>query len=289
MGAEHTVNSVLDGTILCRACGRGFRGITHTHLVRRHGYDPEHPLLEYRGRYHVRGFLCRQSQEKKIEHIRRAADRRRKWTRQTVVAEIRRRDRAGEPLNSWSATRRRGIPCRVIQAYFGSWEAAVRAAGIRREVRRQLRWGRARVLAELRRRRRAGESLTQSVVMRRDPRLFGIATYYYRTWRRALAAAGIRSVKDIFKHGRWSRSTIVAEIRRRFRAGRSLTTARVMEDDSPLCRAALYHIGSWSRAVDAAGFDYATFRHKQGSKRPTQKARPACRCCRIQTARGEDR
>ena len=62
----------------------------------------------------------------------RRSERIRKWSRERIVAEIRRLQRAGEDL-SWGVMERKYQPlcaAAVKRCYFGSWSAALAAAGI---------------------------------------------------------------------------------------------------------------------------------------------------------------
>lgn len=78
---------------------------------------------------------------------RRRSERIRKWSREKIVAEIRRLHEAGEDL-SWGVMERKYQPlcaAAVKKSYFGSWAAALAAAGIDYEqikaaARAQRRW-----------------------------------------------------------------------------------------------------------------------------------------------------
>jgi hypothetical protein len=82
-----------------------------------------------------------------------------------------------------------------------------------------------------------GEYPTHGTVLRR----FG-------TFPAALAAAGL-PLND--RQARWTRESVIAEIRRRSVDG----VAPSSNDDIALQRAAFYHFGNWRKAVEAAGLD----------------------------------
>ncbi|MGE3755942.1 MAG: hypothetical protein AB7I45_17485 [Planctomycetota bacterium] len=115
------------------------------------------------------------------------------WTRRTVLAEIRRLQRAGLPLNDRAM--RDQSPGLVQQARqrFGSWDAALRAVGLDpARIRLTRVWTRQDVLAAIRKRKRAGKSLQRKAVFADDPRLVKAAVRLFPTsWNRALAAAGL--------------------------------------------------------------------------------------------------
>ena len=52
---------------------------------------------------------------------------------------------------------------------------------------------------------------------------------------------------------RWTRKSIVAEIRELHAHGAALNYAAVEADNLNLVRAATWHFGTWRRAVEAAG------------------------------------
>lgn len=180
----------------------------------------------------------------------------------TVLAELRRRKRAGEPLGydaisaePWGQSLKNR--CRIL---FGTWAAALHAAGIE-PVRETSPWGRAgkaAILAEIRRRDRAHETLRYGQIyrakwgaplVRRGERLFG-------SWSLALLAAGVNPPLGTRSH--WpmaDRAEVIAEIRRRDRAGESLRQLEMVKQqwgNAFLWRSTTL-FGSWAGALRAAG------------------------------------
>lgn len=114
------------------------------------------------------------------------------WTQAAVLAEIRKRQRGGQPLYVGAMT---GKALRIYQQgakLFGSWDEALRAAGLDPlEVRRHRAWTRDEVLDAIRARQREGKSLAYREAVADDSKLVLAATRMFPTsWTRAVIAAG---------------------------------------------------------------------------------------------------
>jgi hypothetical protein len=116
---------------------------------------------------------------------------RRKVTRATVVADLRALARAGVRMTASDVVDAgRNDVLSAAHRYFGGFIAARAAAGLAAPPARprEVRWGRAAVIATLRRAHAHGEPLSHS---RADRDLFRGALSSFRTWRAAIEAAGI--------------------------------------------------------------------------------------------------
>lgn len=180
----------------------------------------------------------------------------------TVLGELRRRMRAGEPLGydaiarePWGQALRKR--CRVL---FGTWAAALWAAGIEpgKEVSRWPRADEAVILSEIRRRHRARESLRYKAIEREKwgGPLLKRAETLFGSWSIAVLSAGL----DL-PRGMWSpwpkadQTEVLAEIRRRKRAGESLRWKVITKEQwgDPFLKRAKALFGSWQEALRAAG------------------------------------
>ncbi len=149
----------------------------------------------------------------------------------------------------------------AARKYFGSWSAALHAAGIE-PLGEKSHWPRAdkaAVLVQLRRRKRVGESLRSSKVAKekwgralrdRAGKLFG-------SWNAALRAAGIEPEKENSPWRSANKTAILAEIRRRQRARESFQTRKVERTKwgNPLINRAKLLFGSWAAALLSAGVE----------------------------------
>lgn len=91
------------------------------------------------------------------------------WSKDHIVARIRELHAAGEPLNHEEAKRRHGalVSAASSPRYFGSWGAAIRAAGLDYdEVRKINRWSREKIITTLRQLQEAGEPVTNGNMRR---------------------------------------------------------------------------------------------------------------------------
>ncbi len=179
--------------------------------------------------------------------------RQRQWTDQRIVAAIQRLARQGVPLNSGSVRRvDGGLRCAALK-HLGSWEAALRAAGIDpRTVRcRQPRWTAEEVLQAIRRQHQQNLSPQEAVAVRRSvesaaQRLFG-------SWKAAVRAAGVPN--PFAESPRWTKVSVVEAILRRRQQGRSLSPGVVYAQCPLLHGAARRAFGTWDAALEAAGID----------------------------------
>src|SRR5438477_11002533 len=76
--------------VICEHCGRKFGAITFRHLRNIHGYEGEHPILEYKARFGLRYAFSDEARVKVSD----AKDmfweeRGQHWTKERVLAEIR--------------------------------------------------------------------------------------------------------------------------------------------------------------------------------------------------------
>ncbi len=191
----------------------------------------------------------------------------------SVVTEIKRRDKNGFPLNGTSVGQRPG-PHRDIGLYtaakkvFGNWQAAIEAAGIEyKEVRARCRryWDGEAVVAEIRHRAEAGLPINLIAVGKGeycDGPLWTSGKAYFGSWRAAVEAAGFdyEDVRIRRKRRYPDADAVLAGIRARYAAGLPIggvSVAREEAKDLPLYQSAFKFFKSWVKAVEAAGIDYA--------------------------------
>lgn len=182
--------------------------------------------------------------------------------RAAVVSEIRRRKRKGQTLIAKKIAKEKwGQPLTLrARELFGSWSAAMRAAGLSPNKQAWTWWvdaDKAAIVAWIRRRRRKGQSLRLAKVtkvkhgkalLHRCDKLFG-------SWNAALLAAGVKPARENSPWPRAHKAAVIAEIRRRKRTGKSLIAKQVVRDKwgSPLVLRANVLFGSWRNALLAAG------------------------------------
>lgn len=124
-----------------------------------------------------------------------------RWTRSRLIETIRRIARQNGPLNPAAPGRRYLV--RAAGKLFGSWDAALQAAGVDPRLVRlhHAPWTAQSLIEEIRRKHRAGEPLNAGDV--RPGGLRTAARRFYGTWDEALTAAGLdpRTIRKNRRHG----------------------------------------------------------------------------------------
>lgn len=189
--------------------------------------------------------------------------RKRKWTRERVLARIRELYEAGEDLSHSAAKRNHQylVVVAINGRFFGSWRDAVAAAGIDYEqVSKHEYWSKDRICERIRELHEDGESLSHEDAKRNHGALVSAASSprYFGSWGAAIRAAGL-DYDDIRKINRWSKEKIVEAIRRLHAEGQSVNNSAMRRMGyRGMMEAAIRpeNFGSWAEAVQAAGLDY---------------------------------
>lgn len=116
----------------------------------------------------------------------------RSWDPQTVIYELKARAREGEPLNSGALQQDDpGLHAAAVR-HFGGYDQALRAAHLNPErYRRRRTWTKEDVLAAIRKEKRQGKHLADSLVRRSNPALHGAAVRLFGSFPKARTAAGV--------------------------------------------------------------------------------------------------
>jgi len=201
---------------------------------------------------------------------------RRKWSKEKIIAEIRAFRKSGRPLNSTIIIREHHHHWKLHSAakrYFGSWKEAVEEAGFDyNEVVKVFRkWSKEKIIAEISRLNEAGEWLSYKDVQRSHSALIGAAEKYFGGWGRAVKAAGFpyelikkmrQKERSLISHRgtmKWSEEKVITQIRLFYKFKKTLQPKKVAETNIRLIAAGCKYFGSWRNAVEAAGFDYDQF------------------------------
>lgn len=166
----------------------------------------------------------------------------RRWSKQRVLDAIRQRYRGEKPART--GRRDTGL-VGAARKHFGTWSAAVEAAGMPPVSRRQ--WTKQRVIDALRARQREGQSLIN--ISKRDASLYLAGKYHFGTWANALAAAGISPTRQS-----WTQQRVVEVLRAYL--DKNTPLAEIWKD-RPLAAATGVYWGSRHSALEAAGLKLA--------------------------------
>ncbi len=178
--------------------------------------------------------------------------RRRNWSDRELIAVL--REAAARGDLRYGAVFRKGRSG-LVQACakrWGTWRAALLAAGLRPLRPPPTRWTRREVAIRIRARFAAGEPLLASHVHYHAPALKRAAEGIFRKpWRDIVRGLGL----PYAGRRRWSPASVVREIREIRAGGRSLRCESVRRESRALALAAVRHFGGWERALRAAGID----------------------------------
>ncbi len=237
--------------IICGLCRKSFRAISNTHLVRSHGFDAEHPIEDYKERFNVSSAECEETRERQIHSYQDTLERQgKRWTPARVVREIAGRAGRLEPLNAKTVVKCRQQLMLAARTFFGSWDAALAAAGVQAEqVRLRSRWTPETILERIRGLAGSGASLSYTACDAKESGLGQAARRAFGTWAGALQAAGLDASR-VETRRRWTPERILEEIRRLDEKAGMLESA---SREKALVKAARRRWGSWEDAVAAAG------------------------------------
>lgn len=198
------------------------------------------------------------------------------WKSDAVIAAIQELKRTGRPIYFSN------IPPDLASLYtkacrqFGNWKRAVYAAKVnsysrrrKENPRRSTKWTRRAIVAEIKRRKENGDTLNSASVGRTS--VYRAAYDEFGGWRQAIEGAGldyekIRLQPWSVKNGmarKWTRESVLEEIKRRHQNGLSLVSSVVDKDNSALRFYARKFFGGWKTAVEQAGVQIVRTRRKK--------------------------
>ena len=204
--------------------------------------------------------MTRQSPPADSRHT--APVRRRSWTPDAVVAALQARYRQGLPCHYQAVVREDEALSGAGRRCFGSWNAALTAAGLDPddirypavEKRPAGFWSEERVVTMLREHAAAGHTLAAHTMDAREPGLVPTAQHLFGSWEAAVTAAGY-DYAAVRLTQPWTSDDVVARIQAADRQGADLSDQTVQALAPDLYGAARTHWGGWRQAVEAAGLD----------------------------------
>jgi len=201
------------------------------------------------------------------------------WTQDRLIRTIREAyARDGKVNHAVVAAWKGNSLTRAGVRLFGSWDAALRAAGLDPDRIRRYRkpWTKNTVIQAIRVKHRRGDALAYTTVVPGSLRHAGIR--FFGSWDATLSAAGLNPAKIRLYRTRckpWTAPTTLAEIRRKHRMGEALNTHNISPYSLRLSGVRFF--GSWDAALAAAGLDPSKIRkrRKPGSPRSRRSRRGA--------------
>lgn len=179
---------------------------------------------------------------------------RRPWTRPEIIAAIQAHTAAGGRL-----TQNEMHPISAAFAavrLFGSFDAAMRKAGVRHLAPKHQRWSRAVIVKAIHARTQAGEPVNCAAVIQSKSCLYDAARHYFDGWPGALRAAGLDPLQVRRKRLPWTAEDVLAELRHRAKSSLPAAAISYVRPQS-LVRACITFFGSLEAAAAAARVDPA--------------------------------
>ena len=136
---------------------------------------------------------------------------------------------------------------------FGSWKAAIQAAGFDyREIRANREWTEDEVGNHIRSLVRKGGNPVSTEVKRIDSALHKAGIQLFGSWKSAVKAAGFTDYESFFRIERWNREKVIEALHKRISEGKSTSYRLITKEDSKLASAVYRYFDSHPKAVRAA-------------------------------------
>jgi hypothetical protein len=197
--------------------------------------------------------------------------RRPRWTKQQIIALIKKAKRSGQDLH-WSAVTKRGDElakaafASLQPRLFGRWDRTLQAAGLDAdEISRYRRWDRNSIVFELKSRASDDEPLNSGAIQSEDPGLHAAAVRYFGSYDGALRAAKLNPL-DFRRRRTWTKADVIKGIKSASREGTSLADSSIRHVSPALYGAAVRLFGAFTTARDAAKVKFKT-NSKKSTKR----------------------
>jgi len=192
------------------------------------------------------------------------------WDKAKIIAALRARQDECLEMHYGAVHESDSRLCAAMGRYFGSFDEALRAAGVDPAAeRKRIRWDRDAIVAALRDHRAKGLPMRPKAVERSNPRLSDAIRRYFTSFNAALRAAGVELDAPAPPHVLWDRARIIAALADRRSRGLPLNTGAIQKSDSALAGAIYKRFHSHDAALLAAGIDRASVRKAS----PWDKAR----------------
>lgn len=145
--------------------------------------------------------------------------------------------------------------------FFGSWEGALRAAGLDYfEIKRKIKSEKTKekkeaIILKIKNLNEQNKPLNYWFAQKNYRQLLDSAIRHFQNWRAAIEAAGI-AYEGVSLLPKWDKKKVLAEIKNLKKKSQPLNSRFIEKNHGKLRLAAMRYFENWGQAVDAAGFDY---------------------------------
>lgn len=122
----------------------------------------------------------------------------------------------------------------------------------------QWKWTKDKIISVIRWRYRNDRELSCLWMERNCVILWGIADFYFGSWKDAIIAAGL-DYNEVRKQPKWSKEILIEEIQRLYTEGCDLSHTHMQDIKSRVYYSAVDIFGSWKKALQAAGINSEDF------------------------------
>jgi hypothetical protein len=242
---------------ICALCGEKMF-VLSSHLAAKHGMSK----AQYCRKFPDESTMSEQMRAEKTESLRQPPHWEPVWSREYMIDYLIYKHQRGEDLAPWSIYQNEPAVHGNIKKYFGSYRAAIEAAGIDYRQIRVIdlteRWTPAKVLERIRKLHQKRPLTSTGDIRRRDSRLYDRCHRYFGGCVPAVEAAGIPYVRLTARRSRqWTKQTVLHTIQVLGNSGSSLRKAALSTQldgqTEILLATADQYFGSWDDALRAAG------------------------------------
>ncbi len=175
-------------------------------------------------------------------------------TKESLIAKLRELDSKGKKLIGHNFP---GL-AHWAYKYFGTWEAAINAAGLNYDsyLERMRDWTPELVIKLIKEYANLGKSLTATEAARWNSYLPAKCVEYFGTWKNALYVAGLMHPSDIPKSEPYTEQQAIEILLRYHSKGIVLFYKNIEKENKELANWCVKHFNSWAKAIEACGLDY---------------------------------
>lgn len=193
-----------------------------------------------------------------------------KWTKDSLLEELKKRSQPGNSIR-FDPLRKNTTFEDAVYEEFGSWKRAIEEAGLHPKTKLINYWTPDEVIKRLKMIAERGEQMNTLALEVNHPRLWNAARRLFNNIESAVQAAGYE-YDSVKKRLSWDEDEIRNKIREMYEKGEDITQISMMKKDSKLLAAGQKFYGSWSRAVEKAGIDYAKAKQRHREHKNNEKA-----------------